>query len=536
MSVRRLISFGLLLAFLCLGIVLFGTPLLAQTAYYVNTAAAAGGDGTTQELTGEHCAWDTVADVNAFMASFANGDSVLFNRGCTWQESLIITKTGLTDYLTFGAYGTGAKPKIWQAGGGAIAVTCTAANVAYIHLDNLEVYTVRTTGNNGAIVFSADNLSHIWISNILVSQSTQNGIFLQRINTYLLEDSTVHDCDNSNIVVYGSATYKITNGIIRRCISYNSYLNDTITIHEDDSSNGTGPNHLIEDCECYNSYEGGIDLNRTSYVTVRGCYCHDNSQGSFQLGTADHIVIENSWSVESSIGTVNNALDIGINCSDITVRYCIFYYTKGNIVFAMGTTGGGTISNVYFYNNVAITTNNLAVLLAVSFGTQTGLYVKNNIFINLAATPGTSWVKYNNALQDPSDVGSYWDYNHYYVVNLESTKAKWYSAKTTLVYTYASWKSTWSQDAHSSLTRTVDPLLINGSTDWSLDTDFQIPTGSPCKDAGVDVGLTEDYAGNPIVGLPDIGAYEYQPPGEDDSIIKQIIKVIIKTIIKSPIK
>ena len=39
------------------------------------------------------------------------------------------------------------------------------------------------------------------------------------------------------------------------------------------------------------------------------------------------------------------------------------------------------------------------------------------------------------------------------------------------------------------------------------------PTGaSPTNNAGVDVGLVEDILGNPIIGIPDIGAYEFQGP------------------------
>ena len=48
----------------------------------------------------------------------------------------------------------------------------------------------------------------------------------------------------------------------------------------------------------------------------------------------------------------------------------------------------------------------------------------------------------------------------------------------------------------------TDPLFtVAGS-------DFTLKAGSPAINAGVDVGLTLDFLGNPIVGLPDIGAYE----------------------------
>lgn len=54
-----------------------------------------------------------------------------------------------------------------------------------------------------------------------------------------------------------------------------------------------------------------------------------------------------------------------------------------------------------------------------------------------------------------------------------------------------------------------NPLFTNAAN-----RDFTLQSGSPCINAGVDVGLTRDYAGNPVpvpIGsAPDIGAYERQ--------------------------
>lgn len=43
--------------------------------------------------------------------------------------------------------------------------------------------------------------------------------------------------------------------------------------------------------------------------------------------------------------------------------------------------------------------------------------------------------------------------------------------------------------------------------------DYHLTSSSPAKNAGVDVGLTTDFEGKPIKGLPDIGAYEFQGGG-----------------------
>ena len=57
----------------------------------------------------------------------------------------------------------------------------------------------------------------------------------------------------------------------------------------------------------------------------------------------------------------------------------------------------------------------------------------------------------------------------------------------------------------------VDPINSN----------FQLLSNSPAINAGIAVGESFDYAGNPILALPDIGAYEqdgdYDSDGTPDS-------------------
>jgi len=58
----------------------------------------------------------------------------------------------------------------------------------------------------------------------------------------------------------------------------------------------------------------------------------------------------------------------------------------------------------------------------------------------------------------------------------------------------------------------ADPLFVDREN-----LDYHLRAGSPAIDAGLDVGLDRDLDGNPIVGAPDIGAYEYAstpPPDE----------------------
>jgi len=77
----------------------------SATTYYVDaTNGSDSNDGTSNTT-----AWKTIAKVNA--ASFNPGDSILFKRGETWREQLNAPSSGnATSRITFGAYGSGAKP------------------------------------------------------------------------------------------------------------------------------------------------------------------------------------------------------------------------------------------------------------------------------------------------------------------------------------------------------------------------------------------------------------------------------------------
>lgn len=77
------------------------------TIYYVD--ATNGNDsysGTSPES-----AWKTIFKINNY--DFSPGDSILFKRGETWREKLMITNSGTSSNpITYSAYGSGAKPKL----------------------------------------------------------------------------------------------------------------------------------------------------------------------------------------------------------------------------------------------------------------------------------------------------------------------------------------------------------------------------------------------------------------------------------------
>lgn len=87
------------------GAVTFIISVLSGTTYYVDPAGSDAADGLT---TGT--AWQTLSKVNGF--SFSAGDRVLFKRGSTYRGATSPMIQVSSSNVTFGDYGTGAKPII----------------------------------------------------------------------------------------------------------------------------------------------------------------------------------------------------------------------------------------------------------------------------------------------------------------------------------------------------------------------------------------------------------------------------------------
>jgi hypothetical protein len=77
--------------------------------------------------------------------------------------------------------------------------------------------------------------------------------------------------------------------------------------------------------------------------------------------------------------------------------------------------------------------------------------------------------------------------------------------------TYSAWETARGNCGSTGCSHSVEAsaLFSNGSGNYSLASDFTLRPGSPAIYAGVNVGLTSDYAGNQVHNPPSIGAYEY---------------------------
>jgi len=167
----------------------------------------------------------------------------------------------------------------------------------------------------------------------------------------------------------------------------------------------------------------------------------------------------------------------------------------GNKIYNNIITGG--VNVVEYDNDAAIQINGEHIELEVKnnivFGNEPGIMafwasfqgnagvdtrdneIENNIFI----VPGGDIVKW---------WGTYYDYQHMVSPTGCPNAGYWQCDKAT----------------------TASGIVRNNiNANPSMGSNYQLQSGSPAIDAGIDVGLSTDFDGTSISGLPDIGAQEY---------------------------
>ncbi|MHB9028487.1 MAG: right-handed parallel beta-helix repeat-containing protein [Candidatus Latescibacterota bacterium] len=239
--------FGLTRFVLFLFITLFLTQATAALAaiYYVD--ATGGNDSNNGTSTGTP--WRTVAKVNG--RTYSPGDQILFMRGRTWNETLVVSSSGASGrHIIYGAYGTGNRPVF--NGGNTRAHCVEANNKDYITFSNLDAFDGRT---NGFYVHDGDP------------------------HDYLVEDCIARSAGDLGFLFKG--THNI---IFRRCEATTSYWNG-FACQAYTATYACGP-YLFEDCDSYNNGHTGYDFQTPQQshdgITMRRCIGRGNTdQGVF---------------------------------------------------------------------------------------------------------------------------------------------------------------------------------------------------------------------------------------------------------------
>jgi hypothetical protein len=519
-----------------LSVIIFSLAANA-TNYYISSAGNDANDGTSISTP-----WKTIAKINN--STFLPGDSILFRRGGMWREQLVIPSSGVAGKLiTFSAYGTGPQPVIngadiktgWVSGythvnGNQNANTTRAMVViegviyseatSIYHLNSANKYFIKTGSTPDSLyVYSTTDpdKAYVEVSKREYCIITANGSNSKRFIE--ISDIEVRYAGRAGIYFEGpgASTTDSLNGssIVRRCTAYANRLFGMAHVDHYD-------NVLFEDCEA--NYNGNGFY---SWVADEGTFrrCSAANQihyGAISLisdGGAIQCYQGNNWLVENCY-SINDYDAIHIDCGGIAANAIIRY----NKVFnsrsgspstpGMGVGGLGAGGTIQIYYNLIVNSAsdafecyskmkgkvefyNNTIYLKPGTGTNGTIYLaygdnfifKNNIITREGATRPLVTILYSPMTAN--------DYNLYYNFPPAYSFQFYYRGYHNNL---PLWRTATGQDINS---QRGDPLFVNKDSDWTLQ------AGSPAINKGVNVGLTRDILGNPIVGLPDIGAFEH---------------------------
>ncbi|KYK27217.1 hypothetical protein AYK26_04100 [Euryarchaeota archaeon SM23-78] len=520
------------------------------TTYYVD--ATAGNDAWSG--TSPSTPWKTISKINS--ESFNPGDQILFKRGETWREQLTVPSSGnSTDRITFGAYGTGDKPKIygstevsgWTNEGGNLWYTNCASDplsVWFVNTDktitwgykessksnlNTEYEWWWDSGNNRIYVYAASNPDSRYTSiekparYYCIYANGKNYITIQYLDASFNQPTTAvgyaaiwaHKCDNI-IVEYCNAHHtgvltSVTGDAIKiinsnqATVRYNTcYFAGRRGIALLHTTPSTMDDAVIEYNTVFDCYHSMIDLFETNapgtfdgaIVRYNHCY-NDADYGQGYQKLVNHAILAGGHTGVSSYRITN-----------VKIHNNIAHHMYDSVgIEISGNANGIEIYNNILYGALDGSTEMMHIHVANTAGQpNTNITIKNNIGMD---TPSLACLHIPNSSSVIECDNNLWynsDGSYYAIVDGVGYRASDFTAyqADTGWDTNGLWE---------------DPKLVNPGT--LVDTDYQLQSDSPCIDSGTDVGLTQDYEGNTIPqgGAPDIGAYEFAsgaPPPPDN--------------------
>lgn len=195
-------------------IILLALPatLLAQTSYYVSSSE---GNDLNAGTSTSH-PWKSLEKVNSFKPSA--GDKILFKRGDEWEGTLVISASGTTgNPITYGAYGTGEKPRIygsqeitgWQLHSGNIYKAKVENNISQI-FNSEDRLNVARYPNSGYAYIDAVNSPTSFTSKELKGEFNYTGAkWIGRTITWAIFCRTVTSSNSNTLTLESPPPYNL---------------------------------------------------------------------------------------------------------------------------------------------------------------------------------------------------------------------------------------------------------------------------------------------------------------------------------------
>jgi len=472
---------------LSLFVMSFWTNFVHAATYYVSTSGANGNPGT-QALPWNWSRFSTNLTSGVILA----GDSVLFKRGDFFNNSL---QTGgyaggsarngtVTNPIYFGAYGTGAKPRM---------VANTRTGVFHVMRKN---YWVWDNINFQDLTFSA--------SDKLSIAPCATGIRLGDFGS-------------------DAAIDKTNNHVIKNCDFNNIGLGVVIL----------GDNNLVDSCTFVN-LKNVVNTPNTGGSTAYEDYganaitlCGSNNQFL-------HGYYESNWCESYDFGYSGGANEMFGSCFDNLFAYNTYVDCGGIAEFGSQGSGDTSRRNKYAYNKIIecgsmsyISFNNVFVCVALDN------YWYNNVFVETSASrfsginagtgivtaearsnfsPDVSCLAFSAG--SPAQTIFYLKNNIFWFGNanfkcFNSTTVGNKTDHTNNIFQFKASGATAGVPLNPSELSTTG-VVWNNTTGATSGWDFKLPNGSLGIDFGTNLGFTQDFAGVAVTNPPNAGIFEQQ--------------------------
>jgi hypothetical protein len=450
------------------------------TNYYVSNST-----GNDLNSGSQVSPWKTLNKVNN--SNFTASDSILFRCNDEWSGQLIIPSSGLIgNHIYFGSYSNGNRPII---NGNGYSKTVSFDNKEYITFSSIEV----TSGNHCIFIESSDYTGLIILNNIDAHLPVTNNCLsiMERANVEVYNSNFYNSVAGNGVSAYvttsstnGWASLVCDNIIISDCHIHDNYHNGVFI---------AGHNAIITDNIIENNGAYGVEPTRHNIYLVG-----DNAQviGNYLLSSmggdgfryeGSNLIIKNNFIKDNFSHGISLSNDFPNTHLNNSISNNIIRDANDGYGILVFSNTSGIFQNVEIYNN--------------------SIFSDSPDFTGLGLYHGAAIVLRNNIIQTnkqticlselcATDLSS--DYNCFYA----DVPLHMYNPSNGSLISFSDWQTS-GNDASS---LDVDPLFYNPTP--QTDSDFILSSISSCINAGIDVGLLDDYFGLSILGLPDIGAIE----------------------------
>ena len=407
--------------------------------------------------------WKTLSKLQSTMSQLLNGDSILFSKGETFVGTLNITKP-----ITISTYGIGAKP----------------------------VFTNTT-------------------ANYLINIQGQSGITIDGIKFY--------DPIQPTVGVLANIKY----GITMNTIDWTATGTPTtlVTVQNCDFSYiGIGINLIANDCTIKNcNFDNLREVNNPPAPDPNGY----GSNGIVIAGSRNKFLYNTfteCWSTSYTFTYDGGAFEIydeyTTGCNDNVFMYNTLYHSLG--ICEMGGRPGGSASNNLFAYNKCINSGGIGIHLGTG---QFAIKASGNKFYNNVViqnddiwpiNPETNLFWCESTATSATTIMDIKN-NIFYVRSVNTTYPNFVIATTNFARYATHTNNIYNLGRSCTINYTKDATeILTNSKLWTDTTnatpnnwDLHIISTSPAINAGVGVGITNDFEGVSVSATPEIGIYEY---------------------------